>query len=88
MRKVVSLLIFTPFQAAANAVVVAVLAIFFAVPDKFEIFRRIGITHYLFCQSSIYKIVCVRGNIPLKPLIIAAIIIFVCRVLKTLLQRV
>ena len=45
MRKVVSLLIFTPFQATANAVVVAVLAIFFAVPDKFEIFRRIGITH-------------------------------------------
>ena len=42
MRKVVSLLIFTPFQATANAVVVAVLAIFFAVPDKFETKSRLG----------------------------------------------
>ena len=43
---------FTPFQAAVNTVVVAISAIFFVVPDTFEIFRRIGITHYLFCQQN------------------------------------
>jgi hypothetical protein len=53
------------------------------VSNAFESRRRIGITHYLFCQQNSLR----QGNAPLKPLITATIVIVVCKLMKQLIQK-
>ena len=56
-------------------------------PSTFESRRRIGITHYLFCQSEINKIGLRWGIAPLKPLSFATKIIAVAKLIIQLIGQ-